>query len=190
MKRPSPALVVAVIALVFAATGTGWAVTQLPRNSVGTKQLKNGAVVSSKVKDGSLRSTDFAAGQLPAGATGARGPSDAWSYRATNVALTQTDAAVVTSATLPAGSYTAIGTVAVDNTGNSVSTGAVCALTTDSYDISHLNVGDKVPVPLVGAVTLTAPATIAITCRRKDATAITVDAAALVITRVETLTTG
>ena len=40
MRRPSPALVISIIALVFAMGGTGWAVTQLPRSSVGTPQLK------------------------------------------------------------------------------------------------------------------------------------------------------
>jgi len=69
--RPSPAMVVAVIALVAAMSGTGWA---LVRNSVGTKQLKNRAVTAAKirknairsahVKDGSLLRQDFAAGVL------------------------------------------------------------------------------------------------------------------------------
>ena len=70
--RPSPAMVVAVIALVAAMSGTGWA---LVRNSVGTKQLKNRAVTAAKirknaigsahVKNGSLLRQDFAAGVLP-----------------------------------------------------------------------------------------------------------------------------
>ena len=42
MKAPSPALVVSLIALAVALGGTGYAVTQLPKNSVGTKQIKNG----------------------------------------------------------------------------------------------------------------------------------------------------
>ena len=36
----------------------------VPSNSVGTAQLKKDAVVSAKVKDGSLLAKDFAAGQL------------------------------------------------------------------------------------------------------------------------------
>src|SRR3954451_16676596 len=71
--RPSPALVVSVIALSVALGGTSYAAIVLPANSVGTKQIKKNAVTSAKVKNGSLLSADFAAGQLPAGATGATG---------------------------------------------------------------------------------------------------------------------
>jgi formylglycine-generating enzyme required for sulfatase activity len=87
--RPSPAMVVAFIALAVALGGTSYAALKLPANSVGTKQLKKkavtrakiapNAVTSGKVKDGSLRALDFAASQLPKGdkgdpgATGAKG---------------------------------------------------------------------------------------------------------------------
>ncbi|MFM9124132.1 MAG: hypothetical protein ACKOSO_02975, partial [Actinomycetota bacterium] len=74
MRRPSPALVIALIALFFSLAGTGWAVTQLPRNSVGTPQLKANAVTGPKVKDGSLSTADFAAGTLLTGPTGPAGP--------------------------------------------------------------------------------------------------------------------
>jgi hypothetical protein len=76
--RPSPAMVVACIALLVALGGTSYAIQALPQNSVGTQQLKNnavaskkiqnGAVNSNKVKNGSLLRADFKAGQLP-GAT-------------------------------------------------------------------------------------------------------------------------
>lgn len=77
MRSPSPALVVSLIALAVALGGTGYAVTKLPKNSVGTAQLKKDAVTGAKVKAGSLEASDFKKGQLPAGApgaTGARGP--------------------------------------------------------------------------------------------------------------------
>jgi hypothetical protein len=73
MKRPSPALVVATIALIVALAGTGYAALKLPRNSVGTKQLKRDAVTSPKVKRGSLLASDFKAGQLPKGEKGEKG---------------------------------------------------------------------------------------------------------------------
>ena len=38
--RPSPAMVVAFIALFVAISGSSYAVTRLPTNSVGPKQLK------------------------------------------------------------------------------------------------------------------------------------------------------
>jgi hypothetical protein len=66
--------VVATLALILAlGGGAAWAATQLPRNSVGTKQLKKGAVTAAKVKSGSLLAKDFKAGQLRTGATGATG---------------------------------------------------------------------------------------------------------------------
>jgi hypothetical protein len=67
-------MVVSFLALSVALSGTAYAVGKLPARSVGTKQLKAGAVTSSKVKDGSLRAQDFAAGQVPSGPQGPVGP--------------------------------------------------------------------------------------------------------------------
>jgi hypothetical protein len=53
--RPSPALVVACIALFVALSGTGVAtISQLARGSVGTPQLQNGAVTTPKVRNGAV----------------------------------------------------------------------------------------------------------------------------------------
>ncbi len=71
--RPSPAMIVALIALMVAMGGTGYAATRLPRNSVGAKQIKTNAVRAAEVKNASLRAEDFAAGQLPAGERGEQG---------------------------------------------------------------------------------------------------------------------
>lgn len=49
LRSVSPALVVATIALVVALGGTSYAVSQLPPNSVGTKQLQNRAVTPQKL---------------------------------------------------------------------------------------------------------------------------------------------
>ena len=62
---PSPAMVVACLALLVGFAGTGYAVTRLPRNSVTTVQ----------VKDFSLLARDFKKGQLPAGPQGPQGPA-------------------------------------------------------------------------------------------------------------------
>ena len=70
-RWPSAATVLATTALFFSLGGTGYAVTQLPRNSVGSDQ----------VRDGSLARRDFRAGVLlrgaagPAGVAGAEGPA-------------------------------------------------------------------------------------------------------------------
>lgn len=65
LRRPSPAMLVALISLLVALGGSAYAAINLPANSVGTKQLKNNAVISDKVKDGSLLVKDFKRGQLP-----------------------------------------------------------------------------------------------------------------------------
>ena len=46
---PSPAMVVSLIALFVALGGTSYAALALPKNSVGTKQIKNGAVTAAKI---------------------------------------------------------------------------------------------------------------------------------------------
>jgi len=48
--RPTPAMVVACIALTVALGGTGYAAIKLPKNSVGAKQLKKNAVTNPKIK--------------------------------------------------------------------------------------------------------------------------------------------
>lgn len=65
---------IGMLALCLAMSGTAYAAS-LPRNSVGTKQLKRNAVTTAKVKNRSLRAQDFARGQLPAGARGPAGPA-------------------------------------------------------------------------------------------------------------------
>ena len=66
----STALVVAI----FGATPLGQAALDaIPRNSVGTNELRANAVTSAKVKDRTLRRVDFAAGVIPTGAAGVKG---------------------------------------------------------------------------------------------------------------------
>jgi hypothetical protein len=72
-------MIVACIALTITLSGTSYAVAQqvLPRNSVGTAQLKKNAVNTSKVANRSLRAIDFASGQIPRGPAGPAGPAGA-----------------------------------------------------------------------------------------------------------------
>jgi hypothetical protein len=65
--------VMATIAVFVALGGGAYAALRVPKNSVGSKQLKANAVNSSKVKNGSLLEGDFKAGQLPAGPQGPKG---------------------------------------------------------------------------------------------------------------------
>ena len=63
------------LAVMIALGGTSYAAVKLPRNSVGTPQLRSNAVTSAKVRNGTLLRDDFKRGQLrdSAGDTGAKG---------------------------------------------------------------------------------------------------------------------
>jgi hypothetical protein len=74
VHKPSPALLVALLALFVALAGTSYAALKLPKNSVGTRQIRNNAVTSAKVKNRALLAKDFKKGQLHAGPRGPRGP--------------------------------------------------------------------------------------------------------------------
>ena len=88
--RPTPATAIALAALFVALGGTSFAAVRLsiPANSVGTAQLRSGAVTapklarnavtSAKIADRSIRAIDVAPGTIPRGAagpTGAAGPA-------------------------------------------------------------------------------------------------------------------
>jgi hypothetical protein len=53
-RRLSYANVMATIAVFVALGGSAYAVTQLPKNSVGAKQLKKNSVTAAKIKDGAI----------------------------------------------------------------------------------------------------------------------------------------
>ena len=77
-RRPSPALIVSVIALVAATGGTGYAAAKIAKDSVGAREIRAGAVASSELKDGAVRLKDLAADARPtAGASRATGPAGA-----------------------------------------------------------------------------------------------------------------
>ena len=73
--------VIGYLALFIALGGTSYAAAEIPMGSVGTAQLRTGAVTASKVRAHSLLASDFATGQLhaggqgPAGSQGAQGPA-------------------------------------------------------------------------------------------------------------------
>src|SRR3954454_1777023 len=83
VRRPSPAMLVALTALVVSLGGNSYAAVTLAKNSVTSKAIKDGqvqradlaknAVGSDQVADRSLLAGDFKAGQLPAGAQGPKG---------------------------------------------------------------------------------------------------------------------
>jgi len=62
--RPSPALVVACIALAVALTGTSYAALRLPANSVGPKQLRKNAVTGPKIRNNAVTGAKVAGKSL------------------------------------------------------------------------------------------------------------------------------
>ena len=67
LRRPSPALVVACIALLIALGGTSIAaVTQVPKNSVGANQLKNNAVTNPKMANNAVKAPELASNAVVA----------------------------------------------------------------------------------------------------------------------------
>lgn len=75
--RPSPAMIVATLALFVAMGGTGYAVSKLPKGSVGAAQLRKDAVRSKHIKAGSITKAKLAQstlsalrGETPAGVGG------------------------------------------------------------------------------------------------------------------------
>jgi hypothetical protein len=71
-RLPSPAMLVACTALAIALGGTSYAAFRLPRNSVGTPQLRAGAVTKQKIAKRTL--TALKGNRGPAGPAGATGP--------------------------------------------------------------------------------------------------------------------
>jgi hypothetical protein len=162
--RPSPAMVVALLALFIALGGTSYAAVKLPRNSVGAAQLKKGAVTPPKVAKKTIALFKGQRGRQglrgpqgqqgdpgPQGPKGDIGPSSAFYSR--DVPLN-----------VPAGDYVVYGQVVNDNTTQAFSgtasvrllvTGAgATGQTPTSYDT--VAAGAKVTVPFQGVAHLPA----------------------------------
>jgi hypothetical protein len=84
VPRPSTAVAIASAALFVSLGGSSYAGIRLARDSVLSRNIKDGqvkrpdlardAVGSAQVQNGSLLATDFKSGQLPAGPVGPQGP--------------------------------------------------------------------------------------------------------------------
>ena len=69
--RPSPALIVAFVALFAAMGGVGYATAKLKPNSVKTKSIKSGAVTTDKIADGAVTTPKLAPNAVAPYATNA-----------------------------------------------------------------------------------------------------------------------
>ena len=73
--KPSPAIAISSVALIVALAGTSYAAISLPANSVGTAQLRKGAVTQQKIATSTLKALRGTRG--PTGATGPAGTTGA-----------------------------------------------------------------------------------------------------------------
>jgi hypothetical protein len=215
--RPSPSMVVAFIALLVAMGGTGYAAAVLAPNSVGTQQLKKGAVkgrdigknavTSRKVKNRSLLAVDFKAGQLPAGAQGAqgqqgpqgppgqRGPSDAFQTAAAGpVALGAASTELLTFDLPSAGSYVLSSKVYINNDGAGDAFVNCTTAVGTSSDLASTGVqadsgeDDHRTIGGLLAATTTGPDTATFACQRFAGTTISANDMRMVAIRVGSLT--
>jgi hypothetical protein len=165
----------ATIAVFIALGGGAYAATQLPKNSVGSKQIKSSAVTSSKVKDGSLLVKDFKFGQTPVGQAGPAGPigpvgpkGDTGAQGLTGDTGLKGDRGPSNATyrhafsipSLPAGDYVMYGQVEDDNSANATSSAISCSAggsgtsatvtSTSSAGVAPANDKTTIPVQSVG----------------------------------------
>jgi hypothetical protein len=180
LRAPSPAFVLSLLALFVALGGTTYAATSLPKNSVGTKQLKNGAVTKKKINKKTLKQLKGNRGPAgpagpagPTGATGAQGPQGIQGIQGIQGPIGPSSATstfvsgdydldsqgnVIASLTLPAGSYVVMGNTTVYNTSTAQFTG--CELNDSVAGVITTNWASTSPgEPYVNSATLTAPLT-------------------------------
>jgi len=179
-KLLHPATVISLIALFVALSGTSYAISQLPKNSVGNKQLKKNAVTAAKVKDRSLLAKDFKAGQLPRGAKGYVGNRNPTPL----LDLTASFQTATTSQQLPAGSYIAVARVNLISSGGA--SGIVCSFGDDAVQSLNLGAGTQMPLTLASGFKLNEAGKITAGCQRASGS-VSVAQASVVATRVESL---
>lgn len=180
----SYANVMASIAVFIALGGGAYAAFKLPANSVGSKQLRSGAVTPAKVAPATVRLFKGQKGDKgdtgPQGAPGnagvngqdgAAGPSDAYAAGVADKSLSTSLATEVESITVPAGSYV-IGASLWFTNGATGTAQLDCYLYDDVAGSTRLNavstvIDDATPrstVPLSAVATFTSPAKVYVQC--------------------------
>jgi hypothetical protein len=140
-RRPSAPMAISLTALFFAFGGVGYAATQLPSDSVGTRQLRNNSVTWFKIAPGTIGSarinqalvqtrvvgtcsgTNGAIGAITQSGHATCNPSMSKEF-GTNSGATPITSSSTTVATLPlnAGTYLLLGDAYASNTGPTDST--------------------------------------------------------------------
>ena len=193
-RRPSAPMVISLVALFFAFGGVGYAATQLPKGSVGTKQLRENSVTWDKIAPGTVGSarinqalvqtrvsgtctgTDGAIGQITQSGHVICNPSASKEFGSTSTgtAVTATSAPVASRA-LTTGSYLLLGEAYANNTGAATST-LTCTLSVPSGSSQSRTVtvpaGRQVALPINLASTVpSAGATSTLACTQAGGTA-------------------
>ncbi|HEY1516719.1 MAG TPA: hypothetical protein VGF91_09900 [Solirubrobacteraceae bacterium] len=150
MRRPSAPLVISIVALFFAFGGVSYAAFTIPKNSVGTKQIRGNAVTWQKIAPGTIGSARINQGLVQTrvtgtctGTNGAIGQvtqsghvvcnpsaSEQFGSSSTGTGVTGTSANVA-SRSLGAGSYLLLGDAYADNIAGTDST-LTCTLSVPS----------------------------------------------------------
>lgn len=197
LRRPSAPLVISIVALFFAFGGISYAAFTIPKNSVGTKQIRNNAVTYQKIAPGTIGSARINQGLVQTrvtgtceGTNGAIGQvmqsghvvcnpsaSEQFGSSSTGTAVTGTSTNVA-SRSLGAGSYLLLGDAYADNSGVSNST-FTCTLAVPSGSSQARTVtvpaGHQVVLPINLASTVpSAGATSTLACTQTGGT-VTVD---------------
>ena len=155
-RQITPSLIVSIIALVVALGGASYAAIKIPKNSVGTKQIKNRAVTSSKVKDGSLLLTDFKSGQVKPNAW--EGNKDG-----TPQPIPSTFSTIINTAVLPKGNYVLLGRANVIG-GGSVVNRIICSLGNDAAQNFTVGTTEVFPLSMNGTISVTSPEAASLSC--------------------------
>lgn len=195
MRAPSPALILATIAVVLSSGGIGYAAA-----TITSAAIRDNTIQSRDIRDGTIAARDLAesaklagaAGPAgapgakgdpgapgakgdpgdpgPAGATGPTGPSDSrLARRSTSFDVTNSGTAIVQLTSVPAGTYTVVArTTLVNNAAGARS--ANCIIERDDTTIDTANVyaipaGSGQDITLTTIVTLPTPGTIGFGCQ-------------------------
>ncbi len=173
------ALCVSLLALTQRGTA---AEVALPPHSVGTAQLRNGAVTAAKVRAHSLLKRNFKPGQLPtgrrglpgpAGPPGPVGPSDGYSASLVGpapVAVQETPAKLAELAIPQAGSYVISAKAYFESTGSGIAT-ITCTLDTLAGDLDavQLLAGSPTPAALDVVHVYPGPGVVDLSCAARAA---------------------
>jgi hypothetical protein len=183
-------MAVSLLALSVAIGGTGYAASQLPKDSVGAAQLKDGSVKSKEVKNGSLLAKDLKSGQLP---TPARTYTKSFPTKSVQNGQFQ-----FAALNLPAGSYVVLVRANAANAGPGV-TRLECVLSPVGHpetqiDFFKTGLGAAADYPLGfdslamgGPVVLSAPGTVEATCGSQADTPVELITARMTAVRVDSV---